>query len=298
MTKRVMRVTTPTPPFVTPEGIALSVSEKAEVLTDSLEVQFQPVTNPLGPAVIETVEVHLQENSQEPTNELMLTDCADVQEAIVVFKINKASGPDGIPNRALKHLPQIVILLLHAWYFPPVWKHARIISILERGKDPVQPSSYRPISLLHTIGKVSVKNLLSKILSEVSGLGLLRDEKFCFRPKHCTSLQLARLVERVSRNLGERRPTKAVLLDVSKAFDILWFDGLAYKLMAHRFPSYPVKTMQFYLRSRTFEASIQAATSSRRCMRAGVAQGRLISPPFPSSACMSITYPSPPTKPN
>jgi hypothetical protein len=37
MTKRVMRVTTPTPPLVTPGGIALSDSEKAEALADSLE---------------------------------------------------------------------------------------------------------------------------------------------------------------------------------------------------------------------------------------------------------------------
>jgi len=33
-----------------------------------------------------------------------------------------------------------------------------------------------------------------------------------------------------------------------------------------------------YLKDQTFEASFQTATSSRRCMRAGVAQGALISP--------------------
>jgi hypothetical protein len=37
----------------------------------------------------------------------MLTDPAEVQHAI-----SKASGPDGIPNRALKHLLQRMILLL------------------------------------------------------------------------------------------------------------------------------------------------------------------------------------------
>jgi hypothetical protein len=91
-------------------------------------------------------------------------------------------------------------------------------------------------------------------------------------------LHLACLVERVSRNLGERRLTGAVFVDVAKAFDTVWVDGLAYKLMALNFPSYLVKTTQSYLRSRTFEASFQAATTSRRGMRAGVAQGRLISP--------------------
>jgi len=36
--------------------------------------------------------------------------------------------------------------------------------------------------------------------------------------------------------------------------------------------------MVFYLMDRTFEVSFQTATSSRRGMRAGVAQGGLISP--------------------
>jgi hypothetical protein len=37
MTKRVIKVTTPTPPLVTPGGIAFSDSEKSEALADSLE---------------------------------------------------------------------------------------------------------------------------------------------------------------------------------------------------------------------------------------------------------------------
>jgi len=46
-------------PLVTPGGIALSDSEKAETLADNLEAQFQPVTDPSVPAVIETVDVAL-----------------------------------------------------------------------------------------------------------------------------------------------------------------------------------------------------------------------------------------------
>jgi archaellum component FlaG (FlaF/FlaG flagellin family) len=38
-----------------PGGLALSDSEKAEALADSLEAQFQPVNDPSDPAVIEMV---------------------------------------------------------------------------------------------------------------------------------------------------------------------------------------------------------------------------------------------------
>jgi hypothetical protein len=112
MTKRVMRVTTQTPHLVIPGGLALSDSEKAEALADSLEAQFQPVADPSDPAVIETVNVALRAYSYEPARETMLTDPAEVQDSIRSFRISKAPGPDGIPNRALKHLPQRVILLL------------------------------------------------------------------------------------------------------------------------------------------------------------------------------------------
>jgi hypothetical protein len=55
---------------------------------------------------------------------------------------------------------------------------------------------------------------------------------------------MARFVERITRNFGEKRLTGAVFLDVAKAFDTVWVDGLAYKLMALNFPSYLVKTIQ------------------------------------------------------
>jgi hypothetical protein len=41
-------------------GIALSNSEKAEVLADNVEIQFQPVTDTSVPAVIQTVNVGLK----------------------------------------------------------------------------------------------------------------------------------------------------------------------------------------------------------------------------------------------
>jgi hypothetical protein len=51
MIRRVMRVPTTSPSMVTLWGIALSDSEKAEAIADSLETQFQPVTDPSVPAV-------------------------------------------------------------------------------------------------------------------------------------------------------------------------------------------------------------------------------------------------------
>jgi hypothetical protein len=197
-----------------------------------------------------------------------------------------------LPQPAVSLLVQIFNAVLLTHHFPTVWKHARFISILKPGKDPALPSSCRPISLLDTIGKLFENILLARILHEVSERRIMRDEQFGYRPRHSTSLQLARLVVRITRNFGEKRLAGAVFLDVTKAFDTVWIDGLLYKLTLLNFPSYIVHTISSYLRGRTFEASFQTATSSRRDMRTGVAQGGLISRPLQSA---STTCPHPRT---
>jgi hypothetical protein len=166
-------------------GIAVSDSEKAEALADTLETQFQPVADPSVPAVVETVDETLKSYFQAPASESKLTNPEEVYGAIRSFKVAKAPGPNGIPNRALKHLPQravfllvqIVNAILITHHFPSLWKHARLISILKSGKDPAKPSSYRPISLLDVIGKL-FEILLARFLHEVSEGGLILCENF------------------------------------------------------------------------------------------------------------------------
>jgi hypothetical protein len=120
---------------------------------------------------------------------------------------------------------------------PYYGKHAEVISILKPGKDPALRSTYLPISLLDTTGKVFEKILLARILQEVSKRGQMRGEEFGFSP---TSLRLARLIERITRNFGENGRNRAVFLDLAKAFDIVWIDDLLYQLTLINFPSYVV----------------------------------------------------------
>jgi len=196
-----------------------------------------PMTDPSVPAVTEMVDVALRSYFLTHGSEPKLTNPGEVHEAIKSLKVTKTPGPNGIPNRALKHLPQRAVSLLAqifnvvlcTHHFPAAWKHARVISILKPRKDPALPSSYRPISLLDTIGKLFEKILLARILHVGSERGLMRDEQFGFRPRHSTSLLLARLVEMITRNFGEKRLTDAIFIDVAKAFDTVWIDGLLYK---------------------------------------------------------------------
>ena len=67
---------------------------------------------------------------------------------------------------------------------------------------------------------------------------------------------------------------------MAKALDTVWVDDLLYKLTILSSPSYLVKTISSYLKGRTFEASFQTATSTSRCMRAGVSKVELFHPSY------------------
>jgi hypothetical protein len=160
--------------------------------------------------------------------------------------------------------------------------------ITEGPSTAVIPSS---VSLSDTIRVLFENILLVRIPSEESGRGLLRDKQLGFIPKHSTSLLLACLVQSVTRNFGEKELTVADFLNVAKNFDTIWIEGRLYKLTILNFPSYLLKSISFYFQDRNFEASFLTATSSRRGMRAGVAQCGLISS-FPFSLYVN-NMPSP-----
>jgi len=89
MTKWGMKIPTPSPPGH-PGGIALSDSEKAEALADSLETQFQPVTDPSFPAVMEMVDVALRSYCLTPVSEPNLANTDEVHESIRCLNVSRS----------------------------------------------------------------------------------------------------------------------------------------------------------------------------------------------------------------
>jgi hypothetical protein len=79
---------------------------------------------------------------------------------------------------------------------------------------------------------------------------------------------------------------------VAKAFNIVWDKGLLYKLTILNFPSFLVKTISSHLDCRTFQTSLQSATSTYRGMRPRVAHGELVSPVLLSTYINDMRTPS------
>lgn len=89
------------------------------------------------------------------------------------LRTKKVPGPDQIPNEVLKvimpeinsHLEQIFNDSLSIGYYPSHFKESIIIILRKEGgtRDYTNPKSYRPISLLNTVGKIMEAILAARI---------------------------------------------------------------------------------------------------------------------------------------
>lgn len=54
-------------------------------------------------------------------------------------------------------------------------------------------------------------------------------DEFGFGSNHSTTTQLTKIVNEISINVNKRAKTATALIDIEKAFDKVWHQGLIYK---------------------------------------------------------------------
>ena len=100
-------------------------------------------------------------------------------------------GPDEIHYQLLKHLPDASLLLLlnifnKIWLsgdFPPDWRKAIIIPIPKPGKDPTNPTNYRPIALTSCICKTMERMINRRLVWYLESHNLLTNVQCGFRSR-------------------------------------------------------------------------------------------------------------------
>jgi hypothetical protein len=107
---------------------------------------------------------------------------------------------------------------------------------------------------------------------------LLPEEQHGFRSNHSTIQQLKRVIQHAKEGLKNKMSTGLVALDVEKAFDRVWHNGLVYKMINMKFPTYLILITKSFLTNRKFRVKIGSSFSIIMDIIFGVPQGAVLSP--------------------
>lgn len=266
------------PPLTRPNGsTATSSTDKATLLAE-LFANKMKVDDPERP-----VPRLAQETDVAITTVIVRAE--QVERLLGTVDVSKATGPDDISPRLLKHcakelstpLTTIFKSCLRENKWPSAWKEARVVPVHKKNSR-TEPSNYRPISLLSVMGKVLEQIVTGAICQHLSDNHLLSDRQFGFRHGRSTADLLLLLSKDWQDALEEGLDTLVVALDIAGAFDRVWHAGLLAKLHAKGIQGELLVLLKDYLRDRTLQVVVNGQSSGPSPVLASVPQGSVLGP--------------------
>ena len=222
----------------------------------------------------------------------LLSDFAPVTPAEVTRLLqsmsNKSSQLDYIPTSLLKSCADTFSLLISHLAnlsfsqatFPTSFKLALISPLLKKpGLSKSDPSNFRPISNLNTIGKILERLALARLFLHVSVSPSFSPFQSAYRKFHSTETALLKLANDIFDNIDSGKITILTALDMSAAFDTLDHATLLHRLK-HTFglSGFVISWIQSYLFSRSSFVKIDSSSSPITTILTGVPQGSVLGP--------------------
>lgn len=203
-------------------------------------------------------------------------------------------GEDQITKKCIRNLDYEIHLFiikcyeycLNTHYFPDKWKQGTIITIAKPSTDHSKASNYRPITLLSVLAKnfeKIIKNILSQHMQNK-----IPNYQFGFQEKRSTVHPLTLLVSNIQTAKLTGQHSAAIFLDINKAFDSVWHEGILYKLYLLKCPKYLLYLIKDYLNNRCLQVKINNEYSTNFSPQQGVPQGSPLSPLLYNIYCHDI----------
>ena len=195
------------------------------------------------------------------------------------LNINKAHGYDDISIRLLKicdssivkPLPIIFKNCLQSGSFLNNWKKSNFVPIHKKD-DKQLLQNYRPVSLLPICGKIFERIIFNPIFEYLEKNSLLCPNQSGFHPFDSCENQLLSIVHDVYANFDQRQTLemRANFLDISKAFDKVWHEGLLFKLEHIGISGNLLNLLKRFLSNRFQQVVLNGQCSSWRSLMVSV----------------------------
>lgn len=208
------------------------------------------------------------------------------------FENNKTPGLDGIPNRvlkiALRHntapFTDLYTKCLLEGIFPKIWKRQRLVLIPKPNKPPGEPSSYRPLCMIDTLGKVLERIICERLEKHIENVGGLADNQYGFRKKRSTVDAIKKLTEIAGKAIqgarwmgGTKEYCAVITLDIRNAFNTVNWSHIMRALERLNTPAYLLRIIGCYLSERLLWYDTADGVKYHE-ITGGVPQGSVLGP--------------------
>ena len=171
---------------------------------------------------------------------------------------------------------KILNLSITTGIFPDSFKKAKITPCFKKG-DKSDMSNYRPISVLPLLSKLLERHVADNLKSYLNEYDLLYERQFGFRANHSCETALTAIIDDWI-TIDNNEIVETVLLDLSKAFDLVSHNLLLEKLQQYQLSAASLQWFQSYFNDRLQQVSITGKLSGSRLISSGVPQGSVLGP--------------------
>ena len=139
-------------------------------------------------------------------------------------------------------------------------------------------NNYRPISLLPLPGKILERLVYAQTISYLESNNILCPKQGGFRANHSTIRSAAEFTDDLFEAINNKVITKAIFIDLRKAFDTINHEILLHKLKKIGLKQTSLKWFQNYLSDRYQQTIANGVTSDPVAVTCGVPQGSILGP--------------------
>ena len=147
--------------------------------------------------------------------------------------------------------------------FPDYWKVSSVVPVFKNVGE---------ISLLSVVSKVFEKLVNNRIVDHLEKCGLFSDFQYGFRSSQSTADLLTVVSDRIARAFNRSGATRAVALDISKAFNRVWHAGLLQKLKSYEISGQIFGFISFFLSYRRLQVVLNGKSSQEYLVNGGAPQ--------------------------